>query len=327
MSCIKPQEDQRKKEVQEMARLMLHRHYCRNDEEAFIAWMDDDIVWIGAGDREFATGKEKVAAIFREFIGEVPRCIITREEYAVDCLGPDVYLCSGRAWISTDTSTLICLRVHQRFTFVFRWNGTALRCCHLHVSNPYSEMADEDKGFPANMARQSYQYLQEQLLLQKRQLEEQTELLQKMSYEDSLTQLYNRNKFNQLMNTAPDGQWDCLGVAYFDLNGLKEINDHLGHSAGDALLRRAADQLRAVFDGRAYRTGGDEFVVVDGTMDEESFEKALAEVRRRMDEAGISYATGLSWRQENCCLKEQIDEADRRMYQEKRRFYRARKNE
>ena len=49
MSCIKPQEDQRKKEVQEMARLMLHRHYCRNDEEAFIAWMDDDIVWIGAG--------------------------------------------------------------------------------------------------------------------------------------------------------------------------------------------------------------------------------------------------------------------------------------
>ena len=34
--------------------------------------------------------------------------------------------------------------------------------------------------------------------------------------------------------------------------------------------------------------------VVDGTMDEESFEKALAEVRRRMDEAGISYATGLS---------------------------------
>lgn len=195
------------------------------------------------------------------------------------------------------------------------------------MSNPYSEMTDEDKGFPAKMARQSYQYLQEQLQLQKKQIEAQTELLQKMSYEDSLTQLYNRNKFNQLMNTAPDGQWDCLGVAYFDLNGLKEINDHLGHSAGDALLRRAADQLRAVFDGRAYRTGGGEFVVVDGTMDEESFEKALTEVRRRMDEAGISYATGLSWRRENCCLKEQIDEADRRMYQEKRRFYRARKNE
>ena len=68
-------------------------------------------------------------------------------------------------------------------------------------------------------------------------------------------------------------------------------------------------------------------MVVDGTMDEESFEKALAEVRRRMDEAGISCATGLSWRRENCCLKEQLDEADRRMYQGKRRFYRARKNE
>lgn len=317
----------RERQVEELARLMLHLHYCENDEEALIGWMADDIAWIGAADHEFGSGKEKVEAVFREFIGEIPRCIITREEYSVCCLGPDVYLCSGRAWISTDASTLICLRVHQRFTFVFRWNGTALRCCHLHVSNSYSEMADEDKGFPANMARRSYQYLQEQLLLQKRQLEEQTELLQKMSYEDSLTQLYNHNKFNQLMNTAPDGQWKCLGVAYFDLNGLKAINDHLGHSAGDALLRQAADQLRAVFDGRAYRTGGDEFVVVDDKLSEEEFRAALVEVRGRMDAAGISYATGLSWRGENCSLKEQLDEADRRMYQEKRRFYRARKNE
>lgn len=289
--------------------------------------MADDIAWIGAADHEFGSGKEKVAAVFREFIGEIPRCIITREEYSVCCLGPDVYLCTGRAWISTDASTLIYLRVHQRFTFVFRWNGSELRCCHLHISNPYSEMTEEDKGFPAKMARQSYQFLQEQLQLQKKQIEAQTELLQRMSYEDSLTQLYNRNKFNQLMNAASGGRWERLGVAYFDLNGLKEINDHLGHSAGDALLRRAADQLRAVFDGRAYRTGGDEFVVVDGTMDEKSFEKALAEVRRRMDEAGISCATGRSWRRENCCLKEQVDEADLLMYQEKRRFYRARKNE
>lgn len=315
----------RERQIEELARLMLHRHYCENDEEALIGWMDDDIAWIGAADHEFANGKEKVAAIFREFIGEIPRCILTREEYTVRCLGPDVYLCAGRAWISTDASTLICLRVHQRFTFIFRWNGGEPRCCHLHISNPYSEMTEEDKGFPAKMARQSYQYLQEQLQLQKKQIEAQTDLLQRMSYEDSLTQLYNRNKFNQLMNTASDKQWERLGVAYFDLNGLKEINDHLGHSAGDALLRRAADQLRAVFEGRAYRTGGDEFVVVDSTLGEEEFSAALAEVRGRMDAAGISYATGLSWRGENCSLKEQLDEADHRMYQEKRRYYRSRR--
>ena len=62
-----------------------------------------------------------------------------------------------------------------------------------------------------------------------------------------------------------------LGIACFDLNGLKEVNDDRGHSAGDALICRAAEQLRQIFEDRVYRTGGDEFVIVDTQMDETSF--------------------------------------------------------
>ena len=44
-----------------------------------------------------------------------------------------------------------------------------------------------------------------------------------------------------------------LGAACFDLNGLKGWNDRYGHSAGDALIRRAGEVIAAVFPGKAYR--------------------------------------------------------------------------
>ncbi len=148
----------------------------------------------------------------------------------------------------------------------------------------------------------------------------QTAILQRMSYEDTLTGLYNRNRFNQLLQAEPADR--CrLGVACFDLNGLKEINDRLGHSAGDLLICRAASQIRQFFEGRAYRTGGDEFVVVDEAMDKNAFQAAVRSVEEGMDAAGISHSAGFSWRCSQCSVREQFDEADHMMYEAKRHFY------
>lgn len=313
-------EDQEQRAI-ELSSFMVHKYYCENDVEAVVALMDDDIVWLGTAEAEFAAGLETVSAIFRRFAGQVPKCNISHEEYQVLRIAPEAYLCSGRMWIATDSSTQISLRVHQRITTAFRCREGQLRCCHIHISNPYEDMVEGDVGFPERIARQSYQYLQEQVAAQKEKIAAQTALLRRMSYEDTLTGLHNRNKFNELMKD-PAG-WPGLqrGVACFDLNSLKEVNDHQGHSAGDALLHRAASHLRRVFEGKVYRTGGDEFVVVEDTMEEEAFRAAVDTIKAGMEQDGVACSVGVSWRSVPCSLKEQFDEADQLMYQEKRRYY------
>lgn len=307
--------------VMELTSTMMHKHYCENDVEFIIALMDEDIVWIGAAEGECASGKQAVAGIFRKFSGQIPQCNISDEEYEVLPIAPNVYLCSGRMWIATDASTKISLRVHQRITTIFRWKEEKLWCCHIHSSNPYQEMVESDVGFPTKMAQQSYEYLQEQVRLQKEQIAMQTKELERMSFEDSLTGMYNRNKFNQALEGEGQDTWAHLGIAYFDLNGLKQVNDQLGHSAGDDLLRRTAEQIRLVFAGMSYRIGGDEFVVIDHMREEVAFRGAVQMVQAAMCKQNIRCSVGVCWRAAPCNVKEQFDEADQLMYQEKRHFY------
>ena len=51
------------------------------------------------------------------------------------------------------------------------------------------------------------------------------------------------------------------------------------------------------------------------------FKRLSAPFLQRMEQVGIRCAVGISWRAGRCSVKEQLEEADQRMYQEKRRFY------
>ena len=143
-------EDRKIQAVKEATSFLFHKHYCENDVEAIIKLFDDKMSWFGAGENEYATGTDNISGIFRQFAGMVPKCNIWNEEYHVIDISPDVFICSGRAWIATDPSTGIYLRAHQRITAVFRWADDAPRCCHIHISDPYSEMTQEDVGFPTH---------------------------------------------------------------------------------------------------------------------------------------------------------------------------------
>jgi diguanylate cyclase (GGDEF)-like protein len=80
-----------------------------------------------------------------------------------------------------------------------------------------------------------------------------------------------------------------LVAAYVDVDGLKTINDTMGHAAGDALLIAVADSLRACL--RSYdvitRVGGDEFVCVLPGI-------AMDHARRRFDAVSVMLAAGRS---------------------------------
>ncbi len=320
-------DDVKKKIVRDLTSFFLHKHYCENDDEALIAYFEAPFSWFGAAEHEYAADLETTANTFRQFAGKVPLCNISDEHYDVLLVAPDVFLCTGRLWIATDPSTNIYLRVHQRITALFRWTETGFRCHHIHISNPYSEMVESDIGFPTKFSRETYTYLQEQIDSQKKNIEHQTNILRRMSFEDSLTGLCNRNKFNQILDSWQDEHSSPLGLACFDLNGLKKMNDRLGHSAGDNLLRQAADYLRQAFGEAAFRIGGDEFVIIDDTHDEAGFRSLVLSVHRDMELHGISSSVGISWRASACNIRKQFDEADRRMYEEKKKFYLIRGND
>jgi two-component system, cell cycle response regulator len=93
------------------------------------------------------------------------------------------------------------------------------------------------------------------------------ELLASLSLVDELTQLKNRRGFfelaDQALKTARRERY-TMGVFFLDLDGLKRINDTLGHLAGDQALRDTAQMLRQTFRESDIlgRIGGDEFVAL-----------------------------------------------------------------
>ena len=84
------------------------------------------------------------------------------------------------------------------------------------------------------------------------------------SSHDQLTGLCNRNCFEQAMIRLEKSGDGCEGVIVCDLDGLKLVNDTLGHQAGDTLLITAAQILQRLFrsSDMVARVGGDEFAIL-----------------------------------------------------------------
>ena len=153
---------------------------------------------------------------------------------------------------------------------------------------------------------------------------------------DALTGLGNRLAFNVMIeeitrreNTDPaQGTWQ---IAMIDLDGLKQVNDSLGHERGDELLREVGEGLARLGDLiRAFRLGGDEFAVIayGDELGQQRLARALAELDKALREshspdAGVSFgicsAPADQRRFSNADFAELVREADRTMYAHKSR--------
>ena len=159
------------------------------------------------------------------------------------------------------------------------------------------------------------------------------ERLHEISLHDELTGLYNRRGFftlaEHLLKTAKRHQ-SGLFMLYCDLDGLKGINDVLGHQKGDWALIDTANILRETFRGSDIiaRIGGDEFVVLPIETTGDNLEIVIKRLRGavEMDNARskrgykLSISTGTAYFDPlaPCTVDELLAQADRLMYEQKR---------
>ena len=149
-----------------------------------------------------------------------------------------------------------------------------------------------------------------------------------LSTVDLLTGVLNRNEMNnRVMQLSIDDRegLDNLGIVFADLNGLKQMNDSHGHSAGDKLIKDAAKILKTVFGKKEiYRAGGDEFMVLLRGTSMAELEEYSRRVKALADETDtVSFAIGLCVEEDSQKIYDAMKQADVNMYEDKKAFYEA----
>lgn len=148
------------------------------------------------------------------------------------------------------------------------------------------------------------------------------EKLNKLSYYDSLTGLKNRHSYSLALQALKTSEKTTLGIGYVDINGLKYINDKLGHQIGDRCIITVAHKVKAMFTGETYRIGGDEFVVLCKGINETSFLAKIAELKEQLTiEGELSASIGYVWQENSRDVIGQIERADASMYNAKQKYY------
>lgn len=115
--------------------------------------------------------------------------------------------------------------------------------------------------------------------------------LRYLSYNDALTGIYNRTYFEEKIRELNNEQHLPLGIIMGDVNGLKLVNDSLGHLEGDKLLKSIAGVLnKACGDkGFVFRWGGDEFMILLPNCNEYSCERMVEKIRSECKKDDYSY--------------------------------------
>jgi diguanylate cyclase (GGDEF)-like protein len=170
----------------------------------------------------------------------------------------------------------------------------------------------------------------ENAIIEKEQAEE---ALRNLSLTDHLTGLYNHRGFftvaDHAIKMARRAKQKSL-LIYADMDGLKEINDTLGHATGSLAIAKLAEILRKTFRDcdLVARLGGDEFAVFAPNVAIEESDSMVQRLRSNLDSHNLDhpqgYPLGLSIGyvaidpEDPTTLEQQLEHADTKMYCDKR---------
>ena len=168
-----------------------------------------------------------------------------------------------------------------------------------------------------------------------RKLEVKHEQLKQQAIRDSLTNLYNRQFFDESLAREVDRctrYAQPLGIIFFDADRFKQLNDTYGHAFGDEVLKRIAKVAGETVRGGDVlaRYGGEEFVVLVSQPTEKTIEKMAERIRlgieatqlmhqgqRVMATVSVGAAIAIPERQQESAGTDIVEFADRAMYEAK----------
>ena len=151
-----------------------------------------------------------------------------------------------------------------------------------------------------------------------------------IAYKDPLTGVQSKHAYmekTKLLDQAiADGDLSALAILVGDLNGLKHINDTIGHTAGDQYLKDGAMMLCRLFQhSPVYRTGGDEFIVILQNADYENRFPLLEQLNQMVEEnistEGVVISAGMAeLTPEDDYVEDVFKRADHLMYVRKQQL-------
>ncbi len=156
-------------------------------------------------------------------------------------------------------------------------------------------------------------------------LRNQLDKVEYLSYHDQITGLCNRRQYELNLNEYVDKKAFPLGIAIFDINGLKLINDSFGHKEGDNFLLKFVEILKNSVENNENisRTGGDEFTILFPETEEKDALKIIENILNKVSQESIkgiqlsvSFGLGTMY-DDTISVNEIIKFAEDAMYQRK----------
>lgn len=143
----------------------------------------------------------------------------------------------------------------------------------------------------------------------------------KRSHTDPLTGVGNRYAMKEFAEAL--SKENSIGVVYFDVTGLKHLNDTMGYEAGDEMILKAGECLKEVFTTcGVFRIGGDEFIVLCGACGQAAFFDKIELLKLALKKHDVTAAIGAVWKPEfGMKLQELLSEAEQEMFADKAEYY------
>ncbi len=151
-------------------------------------------------------------------------------------------------------------------------------------------------------------------------------LIIEMGTIDPVTGLKNRASYQDMLKKLAMISKGTICCVYIDANGLHDLNNSLGHAAGDVMLRFVAAKLKSCFGENTFRIGGDEFTAFLFDTEAEKIENMIHTFTEDIERKDYSVSVGYSLMEAPVHMDRLVGAAEQEMYVAKHLYYSENKN-